>query len=109
MKAAEVHKMTGEEIDAEVEKLKKRIYDLRCQAATEKIEDPSLFRKIRRDAARLLTERRARILRHEAEHAPKTEKAHKAPAAKPAKKSAKAATAKKPVTRKKTTTKKAKA
>jgi len=62
MNAAEVKKMTGEEIDTELVRLRKKLYDIRCQAATEKIEDPSLFGKTRRDVARLMTERHARVL-----------------------------------------------
>jgi len=61
MKALDVRKMTGEEIDIEVDRLQRKLYDLRCQVATEKIEDPSQFRKVRADVARLLTERTARI------------------------------------------------
>ncbi|MDX2116408.1 MAG: 50S ribosomal protein L29 [Planctomycetota bacterium] len=63
MKAVEVHKMTGEEIETELGRLRRRLYDLRVQTTTEKIEDPSLFRKVRRDIARMLTERRARQMR----------------------------------------------
>ncbi len=63
MKAEEAHKMTGEEIDVEVDRLKRRVFDLRTQTTTEKIEDPSQFKKVRRDIARLLTERRARLLK----------------------------------------------
>lgn len=62
MKAAEVKKMTGEEIDVELDRLQRRLFDLRCQAATEKIEDPSQFKKIKRDVARLKTEQHARVL-----------------------------------------------
>lgn len=61
MKAIEVHKLSGEEIDVELDRLRRKLYDLRCQAATEKIEDPSLFKKVRGDIARLLTERTARL------------------------------------------------
>ncbi|HBS30060.1 MAG TPA: 50S ribosomal protein L29 [Phycisphaerales bacterium] len=63
MKGVEVHKLTGEEIDTELVRLSRRLYDLRCQTVTEKIEDPSQFKKVRRDVARLKTEQRARVLR----------------------------------------------
>lgn len=63
MKALEVHRMTGEEIDVELGRLRRRLYDLRVEAATQKIENPSMFRKVRRDAARLLTEQNARLKR----------------------------------------------
>ena len=61
MKADEVKKLTGEEIDVEIDRLRRKSYDLRCQAAIEKLEDPSQIGKTRRDIARLLTERRARL------------------------------------------------
>ncbi len=63
MKALEVHRLTGDEIDSELAKLRRKLYDLRVQATTEKIENPSLFRKVRRDVARLLTERKARLVK----------------------------------------------
>jgi len=61
MKALDVRKLTGEEIDIEVDRLQRKLYDLRCQVATEKIEDPTQFHTVRADVARLLTERTARI------------------------------------------------
>ena len=60
MKAKEVHKLSNEEIDVEVTRLRQRSYELRTQAVTEKIEDTSQFGETRRDIARLLTERNAR-------------------------------------------------
>jgi len=63
MKAAEAHKMNDEEITVELRRLSRKLFDLRTQSVTEKIEDVSQFRKIRRDVARLKTERRARQLR----------------------------------------------
>ena len=60
MKAKEVHKLSEEELDIEIDRLRKRLFELRNQAVTEKIEDTSQFRKIRRDIARLKTERSSR-------------------------------------------------
>lgn len=60
MKASEVRKLTDEEIAVETDRLQRRLYDLRCQAVTEKIEDPSQFRKVKGDIARLKTEAHAR-------------------------------------------------
>jgi len=62
MKADEVHKLSDEEIAVEVDRLQRRLFDLRCAVVTEKIEDPSQFGKIRKDIARLKTERRTREL-----------------------------------------------
>ncbi len=60
MKAKEVHKLSDEEIDVEVVRLRKRSFELRTQAVTEKIEDTSQFAATRADIARLLTERNSR-------------------------------------------------
>ncbi len=60
MKAKEVHKLSDEEIDVELGRLRQRSFELRTQAVTEKIEDTSQFGSTRRDIARLLTERNSR-------------------------------------------------
>lgn len=57
---AELHRLTPEQLSAELEDARKRLFTLRTQAATEKIEDPNQFRRTRRTIARLLTERNAR-------------------------------------------------
>ncbi len=60
MKAKEVHKMSPEELRVEEQRLRRQLYDLRCQAVTEKLENPRQLRNIRRDIARVLTEQRTR-------------------------------------------------
>ena len=60
MKAKEVHKLSDEELTVESQRLRKRLYELRTQAVTEKIADTSQFGKVRRDIARVLTEISAR-------------------------------------------------
>lgn len=67
MKAKEVHKLSSDEIEVEVKRLRQKRYDLRVQAVTEKIEDTSQFRKARTDLARLLTERTMREKRVQTE------------------------------------------
>jgi large subunit ribosomal protein L29 len=62
MKAKEVHNFNDEEVDIEIVRLKKRLFELRCQKVTDKIEDTSQFKKVRRDIARLHTERRSRVI-----------------------------------------------
>jgi len=62
MKSDEVRKLTGEEIEVVLDRLQRRLFDLRTQTVTEKIEDPSQFGKVRKDIARLKTEQRAREL-----------------------------------------------
>ncbi|MHC4941375.1 MAG: 50S ribosomal protein L29 [Planctomycetota bacterium] len=62
MKAKEVHKLSDEELEVEVGRLRRQLFDLRTQSVTEKIQDTSQFRKIRSDIARVLTERSARAV-----------------------------------------------
>jgi large subunit ribosomal protein L29 len=66
MKAGEVHKLSVEELGVEVAKLRNDLYDLRSQAVTEKVEDTSKFKKLKKDIARLLTEQRTRELAQKA-------------------------------------------
>ncbi len=60
MKASEVHKLSLDEIAAEEQRLRGQLYELRSQAVTQKIDNPKLMGNIRRDIARLLTERQRR-------------------------------------------------
>ena len=61
MTPKEVRKLNDEEIEVEIERLRRRHFELRTQSVTEKIEDTSQFGKIKKDIARLQTERRARL------------------------------------------------
>jgi large subunit ribosomal protein L29 len=60
MTPKEVRKLNDEELDVEIERMKRRHFELRTQAVTEKIEDTAQFGKIKKDIARLMTERNAR-------------------------------------------------
>jgi large subunit ribosomal protein L29 len=60
MKAKEAHKLSEEELDIEITRLRRRMFELRTQAVTEKIQDTSQFGKIRKDLARVLTEKSMR-------------------------------------------------
>ena len=60
MKAKEVHKLSDEEIEVEVDRLRRKLFELRTQAVTEKIQDTSQYGKLKKDVARLLTEKNAR-------------------------------------------------
>ena len=62
MKAKEIRELSDEEITAEIERLQRRLFDLRSQAVTEKLEDPATLSKTKRDIARVLTIQRARQL-----------------------------------------------
>jgi large subunit ribosomal protein L29 len=60
MKAAEVHKLSQQELVEESQRLRKQLFELRSQSVTEKLENPKQLGAIRRDIARLLTEQRKR-------------------------------------------------
>lgn len=62
MKANEVHKMSDAELTETVGQLRSRLFELRSQSVTEKLENPKQLGDIRRDVARVLTEKRSREL-----------------------------------------------
>jgi large subunit ribosomal protein L29 len=47
-------------LDKELKSLREKHFQLRTQSVTEKVQDTSQFKKIKRDIARVLTEQRAR-------------------------------------------------
>ncbi len=63
MTGSEARAMTDEKLNGELVGLRRQLHTLRTQAVTEKVEDNSQFRKVRRDISRLLlvqTERAAK-------------------------------------------------
>lgn len=60
MNGKEVRGLSSEEIGVELGRLRDRLFTMRTQSVTDKVEDNSQFRKTRRDIARLLTEQTAR-------------------------------------------------
>ncbi len=62
MKHEDQHNLSDEEINQELERQRRHLYDVKSQAVTEKLEDTTQPLKARRQIARLLTERRARQL-----------------------------------------------
>ena len=60
MKIGEARQLSDEELDAELDRARRHLFDLRAQAVTEKLEDPSMLRKTKRDIARLQTVRHER-------------------------------------------------
>ncbi len=79
MKAREVHKLSDDELQVEAGRLRQRLFELRTQAVTEKIEDTSQFRKTRRDLARVLTERSGRSGPERRETPPRAPRSRKKP------------------------------
>ena len=55
MKVDEVRAMTDEQLSAEIDDRRRKLFTLSSQTVTEKVEDNSQFGKIRKDIARLLT------------------------------------------------------
>ena len=62
MKVEEIRHFSDEEIQTELDRLHRRLFDLRAQAVTEKLEAPSMLAEAKRDIARVLTIRRQRQL-----------------------------------------------
>mgnify|MGYP002017542019 CR=1 FL=1 len=60
MKARDVRKLGTEELDIEVLQLRRRLFELQSQRVTERIQDTSQFKSIKKDIARLLAEKQAR-------------------------------------------------
>ncbi|MDX2198326.1 MAG: 50S ribosomal protein L29 [Phycisphaerae bacterium] len=60
MKAEAIRAMKTDELHNELERLRRRLFDLRSQSVTEKLEDPTQLGTTRRDIARVLTVLRER-------------------------------------------------
>jgi ribosomal protein L29 len=60
MKPAEVRKLSSDDLKTEATRLRREMFDLRCQSTTEKVADNSRIGKARKDLARVLTEQTAR-------------------------------------------------
>ena len=55
MKISEVRALKPEELANELARLKRHLFDLRAQAVTERLEDPTMIAKAKTDIARMLT------------------------------------------------------
>jgi len=55
MKVKEIREKETEHLKHELEEKRKHLFDLRSQAVTEKLEDPSQLKKTRKDIARMIT------------------------------------------------------
>ncbi|CAN5785690.1 hypothetical protein BH11PLA1_BH11PLA1_22750 [soil metagenome] len=66
----EARKLKPEEVGSELTRLRAKLFELRGQMHTEKVEDTSQLKKLRKDIARLMTEQSARFhARDERHHA----------------------------------------
>jgi large subunit ribosomal protein L29 len=66
MKIGEIRNLSDEELRTELDRVRRHLFDVRSQAVTEKLEDPSMLTKAKRDIARILTVMRERQLKAEA-------------------------------------------
>ena len=55
MKANEVRKMSGEELETKLQDLKKDLFNLRLQHATNQLDNPVRIAEVKRDIARVKT------------------------------------------------------
>ncbi|HRS11195.1 MAG TPA: 50S ribosomal protein L29 [Sedimentisphaerales bacterium] len=55
MKAKQLREMTQDELQSTMEDLERRLFDLRSQAVTEKLENSKAIINTRRDVARIKT------------------------------------------------------
>jgi len=63
MKTTEYRGMSDEDLNNSLREVRKNLFDLRFQSATDRLETPSEMRKARREIARILTLRRERELK----------------------------------------------
>jgi large subunit ribosomal protein L29 len=60
MKIGEIREMKTAELHAELERIRRHLFDLRAQSVTEKLENPYQMTAARKDIARILTVMRER-------------------------------------------------
>ena len=65
MKMKEIQERETSHLEHELAEQQKHLFELRSQAVTEKLEDPSQLGKTRRDIARIKTVLRQRVLEQE--------------------------------------------
>ena len=62
MTIGEIRALREEELVAELERLRRHLFDVHAQAVTERLEDPTMIGKTKRDIARILTVQRERLV-----------------------------------------------
>ena len=60
MKSSELRNMSAQEMTGALKEAQKKLFELRFQAATDRLETPDAIRKARRDIARIMTLQRER-------------------------------------------------
>ena len=62
MTIGEIRALREEELVAELERLRRHLFDLHAQAVTERLDDATMIGKAKRDIARILTVQRERLV-----------------------------------------------
>lgn len=62
MKVKEIRQFSDEELGTELTRVRRHLFDVRTQAVTEKLEDPTMLTKAKKDIATILTVMRERQL-----------------------------------------------
>jgi large subunit ribosomal protein L29 len=65
-KAKELREMSTDQLGFSLQETEQQLFKLRFQATTEKLDQPSQLRKLRREVARIKTIQRERELREQA-------------------------------------------
>lgn len=55
MKISEIRQTKADELCSELDRLRRHLFELRSQAVTEKLADPTQIRKTRHEIARIMT------------------------------------------------------
>jgi len=55
VKASQLHQMNIEELESELENLKRSLFQIRVRSQTEKVENTAETRNMRKDIARIIT------------------------------------------------------
>ena len=92
MTAKEIREKETDHLKHELVEKRKHLFDLRSQAVTEKLEDPSQLRKTRKDIARMQTILRQRETEQQPHHKKKSKQTRKSQTAAAAAKAATTAT-----------------
>ena len=77
MKTKEIRDKKDDDLRHELAERQRHMFDLRSQAVTEKLEDPSQLRKTRRDIARIKTVVRQRELEQQPKQKHETKQARR--------------------------------
>lgn len=63
MKAAEIHKLSGEDLQVKLKEARAELFNLRFQMATGQLENTARIKQVKKDIARIQTEMRDRELK----------------------------------------------